>query len=208
MGTASDREVVVFVVKSRASLDTLRLARRITRQPVMKTLLLLTLSLSLLLTPSVSAQRSSTQTQVAADMSKYIGLRHGPSLPAGLKNIGGALVSEVNDSKEYAISKVHKGRIKMLWFDRLTHHDDRGVAYWELKDVLVLPPIPRNQIVVYRGCLLEYQPDNEIAAVVTYEAGVQYFTRVHKAWRANRSTEKFEVIPMKGIKCESEGYGI
>ena len=175
----------------------------------MKASLLFSLLLSLFLIPSVTAQRSSsTQTAVAADVAKYIGLRHGPSLPSGLKTIGGTLVSEVDDKKEYALSEVHKGRIKMLWFDRLTHRDDSGIPYWELKDVLGLPPITKNQILVYCTCFLANQPDKEIVAVVTYKAEVQYFTRVHKAWRANRDTEKFEAMPVKGIKCENDGYGI
>ncbi len=175
----------------------------------MKAPLFFCLTLSLFLTPSGGVQQSSgPQKTVAAEMVKYFGLRHGPTLPKGLKSIGGALVSEVNDSKEYAMSEVHKGTIKMLWFDRLTHRDDSGHPYWELKDVLVLPPMRKNHIIAYRACFLDNQPDNEIAAVVTYVPQAQYFTRVHKAWRANRTTEKFEVIPARGIKCENDGYGV
>ena len=95
----------------------------------------------------------------------------------------------------------------MLWFDRLTHRDDQGIAYCELKDVLVLPVISKRQVLVYAMCLLNNKPDGEIAAVAD-QAGVQYFTRVRKAWRTNRTTEKFEPIPVKGVKCENPGFGL
>ena len=52
------------------------------------------------------------------------------------------------------------------------------------------------------------RPDKEIVAIVDYQRGVEYFTRVRKAWRANRQTEKFEVIPTRGIKCENDGFGL
>lgn len=96
----------------------------------------------------------------------------------------------------------------MLWFDRLTHRDEKGVAYWEVKDVLVLPAIPKTQILVYAMCLLNDQPDGEIAAVADHQPTEQYFKRVRKAWRANRTTEKFEPMPVKGIKCENPAAGL
>jgi hypothetical protein len=96
----------------------------------------------------------------------------------------------------------------MLWFERMTHVDDNGVAYWEVKDVMVLPRLPRKQVLAYYGCLLNNRADNEIAAVLDYEPGVEYFTRARRAWRANRLTGKFEAMPSKGIKCENLGYGM
>ena len=163
-------------------------------------IILFCLLTSLALAP-VAAQRST-------DTAKYIGVRHGPTLPREVKLIGGGLVSAVGDEKEYAMSEVHRGRTKMIWFDRLTHRDEKGVAYWEVKDVLVLPTIPKRQALVYALCLLNNKPDGEIAAIVDNQPHVQYFTRVRKAWRANRTTEKFEVIPVKGVKCENVGYGV
>lgn len=176
-------------------------------------LLTLQITAIILLVSSVcatSSQSISTQKNnppVPAEVAKYIGLRHGPSLPDGLTLIGGALVSEVNDDEAYVLNEVHKGRIKMLWFAGLTHRDG-GAPYSEVKDLLVLPPIRKYQVVVYNTCFLHNRPDKEIVAVVAYHAGVQYFTCVYKAWRANRKTEKFEAIPVKGIKCENEGYGV
>ena len=32
-----------------------------------------------------------------------------------------------------------------------------------------------------------------------------YYGRVRHAWRANRQSEKFQQIPVTGIKCEGQG---
>lgn len=173
----------------------------------MRVILFICLIVSLTLAP-VSAQRAAAPVKQNIDTAKYIGLRHGPTLPAGLKSLGGGLVSAVGDTREYGMAEIHRGTTKMLWFERLTHHDDKGVPYWEVKDVLVLPPVPKKQVLVYALCLLNNQPDGEIAAIADLEPDVQYFSRVRRAWRANRQTEKFEAIPTKGIKCENLGFGL
>ena len=170
----------------------------------MRVILLFLFIVSLALVPA-AAQRVPVKQNT--DTTKYIGLRHGP-LPPGLKSRGGSLVSAVGDAKEYGLAEVHRSTTKMLWFERLTHRDDKGVAYWEVTDVMVLPRITKKQVLVFAFCLLNNQPDGEIVAVADYVEGVQYFTRVRRAWRANRQTEKFEVIPTKGIKCENEGFGL
>ena len=163
------------------------------------------------LLPGAFAQRAPSrkaQDNPAVDSGKYVGLRHGPSLPRGLKGTGGGLISDASDAVEYAVSEVQKGRVKMLWFDRLTHRDDSGKAHWEVKDVLVLPAIPRKQVLVYALCFSGQNRDKEIIAVADYQPGEEYLTRVRRAWRANRKTEKFEEILTEGIRCENVDYGV
>lgn len=139
---------------------------------------------------------------------KYTGHRYGSTQPKGVKYIGGSLISELDDQTEYGIAEVHRGRVKALWFERLIRRDEKGIPYWELKDVLVVPPYPKSQLLSYSFCLMNNLPDKEIVAIVDYQPDAEYFTRVRKAWRANRQTGKFEVIPTKGIKCTNEGAGL
>jgi hypothetical protein len=175
----------------------------------MKVLLLVLLA-GAIIQPSYSvAQRTpDTRNASAVEAAKYVGLRHRSSLPDNLKDEGGALISDINDATEYGIGEIPRGGMRMLWFERLTHRDDSGAAHWEVKDVLVLPRIPRNQILVYSMCFYGEKPDKEIVAIADYRPYVEFFTRVRRAWRANRVTEKFEEIPTKGIKCENAGYGV
>ena len=176
----------------------------------MKKFLLPFLLGALIFTPHAGAQRaSSSGGQVAApiDIARYIGLRHNSTVPANLKDVGGALVSEVGDAREYGLSEIHKGRVRMIWFERLTHRDETGRPNWEVKDVLVLPALRKNQVLVYAMCYSGKQPDKEIVAIADYQ-DAEFLTRLHRAWRANRKTEKFEPISPKGIKCTNEGYGV
>lgn len=83
----------------------------------MRTILLFCVLASLTLTPAAAQRTAPVKQTNATDTAKYIGLRHGPSLPPGLKLLGGGLVSAVGDEKEYGMNEVHRGTIKMLWFD-------------------------------------------------------------------------------------------
>lgn len=157
-------------------------------------------------TPSrAAAQRAGS----AVEASRYIGLRYdGRQLPAGLKWVGGALVSHpYEDAEQYSLSEVHRGRVRMLWFNHMTHRDSAGNPHWEVKDVLVLPRIPRGQLLAYANCYSGKKPDGEIVAFVEY-TDTEFLTRVRRAWRASRAAETFEQIPPRGIKCTNDGFGM
>jgi hypothetical protein len=176
-----------------------------------KLLLLLFLTFFFLFPSRSAGQRTASPDKgdtSAVERTKYVGLRHSASLPYGLKDVGGALVSRLNDAKEYGISEVRRGRVRMLWFEYLTHRDQAGAPYWEVKDVLALPSIRRNQVLVYSLCFSGQKPDSEIVAIADYQPYVEFFTRVRRAWRANRSVERFEEISPRGVKCTNEGYGV
>ncbi len=174
--------------------------------------LLLLLLAFLFLFPSHSLGQRTTSTgkadPSAAERIKYVGLRHGASLPDGLKLVAGGLVSSLEDAKQYAISEVRRGRKGMLWFEYLTHRDQAGSPYWEVRDVLVLPVIRRGQVLAYSSCFSRQKPDPEIVAIVDYQPNVEFFTRARRAWRAKRSVERFEEISPRGIKCTNEGFGM
>ena len=176
-----------------------------------KPLLLLFLTFSILVPLRSGAQLATApgkRDTSAVERTKYVGLRHGASLPNDLKNVGGALVSGLNEAKEYGISEVRRRSIRMLWFEYMTHRDQAGAPYWKVKDVLVLPSIPRKQVLVYALCFSGQKPDSEIVAIADYKRDAEFFTRVRRAWRANRSIERFEEISPRGIKCTNEGYGL
>ena len=171
----------------------------------MRFLLPLLLAFVVLAPSRPAAQQSAS----AAEASRYVGLRHdGRALPAGLKSVGGSLVSHpYEDAEQYGLAEIHRGRVKMLWFDYMTHRDSAGKPYWEVRDVLVLPRIPRGQLLCYANCYSGKKPDGEIVAFAEY-TDTEFLTRVRRAWRASRKTGKFEVIPVKGIKCTNEGHGM
>jgi hypothetical protein len=170
--------------------------------PVSPTLIFL-----LLFTLSLQGQQSSARRDAPRDKSSYLGLRYaGDKLPRGHKWIGGALITNpYSDEKQYGVTEVSKGNVKMMWLDRLTHHDPAGTAHWEIKDVLFLPPIRKNQLLFYVNCSLANEPDAELVVITEAVVRRGYYDLVRHAWRANRKTEKFHPIPVTGIKCEGMG---
>jgi len=51
--------------------------------------------------------------------------------------------------------------------------------------------------------------DPEIFAIVKAKGNPEYYTKIYKAWRANRHTEKFEAANIRKIKrCGNESFGI
>lgn len=152
-------------------------------------------------------QQRPARVDAPNDKSRYLGLRYGGNkLPRGHKWIGGALLSDpYSDEKQYGVTEVSRGAVKMMWLDRLTHHDAAGHAHWEIKDVLFLPVVRKNQLLFYANCFLANKPDPELVVITDSASRGGYYGRVRHAWRANRQTEKFEQVTAAGIKCESQG---
>ena len=162
--------------------------------------------LLLVLFPSQGNQAPAVQKATNSKAS-YLGLRYaGNKLPRGHKWVGGSLLSDpYSNEKQYGVTEVSRGKVKMMWLDRLTHHDAAGTAHWEIRDVLILPPIRKNQLLFYVNCSLANKPDSELVVITDDAVRGGYFSRVRHAWRANRKTEKFQQIPVTGIKCEGIG---
>ncbi len=177
----------------------------------MKLFVVTILLITFVLTPySVGQRAPSAQTSVEIERSKYVGLQIGKSLPRGLKVKDHFLISSksgVDIPMDYGIREVFGGKVKMLWFERVKERDAKSVLQWKVLDVLILPLIKRNQILAHSRCFIgkEYEP--EVFAIIVYE-DKEYFTRVRRAWRANRLKEKFEEIPAKNIRCGNEGWGL
>jgi hypothetical protein len=171
--------------------------------PVIRSVLILVLFFF----PSLQGQKSPTGTIATKDKRPYIGLRYaGNKLPRGHKWIGGALLTDpYSDEKQYGVTEVSKGRVKMMWFDSLTHHAAAGNAHWEIKDVLFLPSMRKNQLLFYVACLRFDKPDPELIVIVDDVIRKGYFTHIRHAWRASRKSEKFEQISVAGIRCEGLG---
>jgi len=147
----------------------------------------------------VSEYPANAPAEVPADevdsekFSRFIGLNT-PPLPAGLSEGFGLII---NDSNDYALSMVLNGESKMLWLEKLTGRDENGAAYWIVVDVLGLPKLDNNAILIPDGCSLNGTPDSEI--IVAARNG-----SILMAWRANTTLDRFEAISTAGIRCDSD----
>ena len=136
--------------------------------------------------------------------SEFIGYRHkgvlyGETLPNGVKDLGGGLLS--NDS--YGVSRFQKGKKFMLWLEKITDRDKKGVPSWEVKDVLTFDNLKKNQAFSFSySSTCRQNGKGNLDLIVMTELSAQKKThKVIRAWRANVRTAKFEKISDKGIVC-------
>jgi len=125
--------------------------------------------------------------------SEYIGLVYPPS-PEGLSK-GFSMM--IWDTDGYGLSLVTDGQSKMLWLEKISRYDENSTPIWEVKDVLVLSVLEAGLTLLPDGCFLNGSPDSEIFVAGRNEVVVL-------AWRADTTSEKFEVIPVDGITCNSD----
>ena len=159
----------------------------------MKTKLFLALLFLILLSTAVFSQKT-----------KYIGYEHkgvvyGETLPNGIKDLGGGLLSDEN----YGVSRFAKGKKNMLWLEKISSRDSKGVPNWEVKDVLTFDGLKKNQefLASYSSPCTQNGRSN-LDLIVRVERSPKKKYKILEAWIADVKKEKFRKISTKGIKCE------
>jgi hypothetical protein len=140
----------------------------------------------------------------SAQKSNYIGYRHkgviyGETLPNGVKDLGGGLLSDEN----YAVSRFTKGKKFMLWLEMIISRDKSGVPSWEVKDVLKFDELKKNQEFLFSyssPCTVSGKTKLDLIVRAELTAKKEY--KVLQAWTANVKKEKFETISIKRIECK------
>ncbi|MGH1394545.1 MAG: hypothetical protein ACRAVC_10995 [Trichormus sp.] len=137
----------------------------------------------------------------------YIGLLY-RDVPTGLKDLGGWVVGNIQEGREYAIAHVKKGNQEMLWFEVLVSRDNKGKPIFQVIDVLYLPKLNKSEQIGHGGsCLQNRVRDPEIVAIAKYQ-DAEYWRQIKKAWRSNRQIGKFEEISPRNIVCQNPGWGV
>lgn len=137
--------------------------------------------------------------------SKYIGYKHkgvvyGETLPNGVKDLGGGLLS----NEDFGVTRFIKDKKFMLWLEKITNRDSKGVPSWEVKDVLDFENLKPNQSFLFSyssGCLQNGR-ENLDMIVMTELLPKKKNYKVLKAWKVNVKKEKFDKISTRGIRCE------
>jgi hypothetical protein len=141
----------------------------------------------------------------AAQQKEFIGYRHkgvlyGETLSNGARDLGGGLLSDEN----YAVSRFSKGAKQMLWLEKITSRDKKGVPSWEVLDVLVINKPKKNQefLFSFSSTCTENGEENLDLIVLAQSQAAEKNYKVLEAWRADLLKEKFAKISVEGIKCE------
>ncbi|MBA3694526.1 MAG: hypothetical protein H0W77_14020 [Acidobacteria bacterium] len=130
---------------------------------------------------------------------KHKGVIYGATLPNGAKDLGGGLLSNEN----YGVSRFSRGKKFMLWLEKITERDARGVPSWEVRDVLSFGKLKKNQEFLFSyssSCLQNGKEKLDLIVQAEFLSKAKTY-KIIQAWRANVKREKFEKISTKGIKC-------
>jgi hypothetical protein len=131
----------------------------------------------------------------------YVGLQY-DSLPAGVKSLGGAILSTPGDARgDFAFDRVATPRGDMIWLDTV---DARTRT---VRAELPIPALAHDERVFISSCDAGGHLDPRVIAIVVTDPNVSRFTKVRQAWRANLRDGRFELIPVSGISCEEPGAG-
>lgn len=80
-----------------------------------------------------------------------------------------------------------------------------------IKDILEIDKstIAKNQRIVDQLCCTDKEDQEIIALVNDAQSNTEFYTKIHKAWRANRTKGKFEPFPASKVtKCFNESFGV
>lgn len=136
---------------------------------------------------------------------EYVGYKHkgviyGETLPNGAKDLGGGLLSNEN----YGVTRFSKGNKYMLWLEKITGRDIKGVPSWEVKDVLHFDGLKKNQVFMFSlssSCMQNGKANADLIVMTEFLPKNKTYN-ILKAWKANAKRERFEKVSTKGIKCE------
>ncbi len=120
----------------------------------------------------------------------------------GYQEQEGSMLNPTSDN--YGISRIAKLGYNILVFERII--PDGIKVRFKLLDTLHIGRLTQRRAVIPVLCDLNKKNDSEIVALVIMDDN-EYFTKVIKAWRANKRTNRFERISTKGISCLNDGYG-
>lgn len=143
----------------------------------------------------------------AAQKKRYVGYQHkgvvsGATLPNGVKDLGGGLLSDEN----YGVSRFAKGKKIMLWLEKITSRNKEGIPSWTVKDVLSFKKLKKNREFLFSyssNCLQNGKENLDLVVMADFRPKKRTY-KVVKAWQANVQREKFEKLSVKGIVCKYE----
>ena len=131
---------------------------------------------------------------------KHKGVVFGETLPNGVKDLGGGLLSDEN----YGVSRFSKGKKYMLWFEKISTRDAKGVPNWEVTDVLTFDELKKNQtfFLSYSSSCQQNGKTNIDLIVMAEFVPKKKSYKIIRAWKANIKNEKFEKTGVKSIICK------
>ena len=139
-----------------------------------------------------------------------------PPYPDGLASSQGSCVTDMHGYEhvcDYGIALVDDadGRPRYIFAKQSLGHDARG-RRWRVLDVIPHPDVAADEYHALGTWRLRGAPDEEpdpaIVAVVGLGGDVEWFDDVRRAWRLDFAQKRLVELPLAGIECANEGYGL
>jgi hypothetical protein len=143
----------------------------------------------------------------AAQKKQFIGYKHkgvvvGETLPNGVKDLGGGLLSNDN----FGVTRFSKGKKHYLWLEKITERDSEGVPSWIVRDVLEFDGLKKNQEFLFSYssfCTTGGKENLDTIVLAEHQPKTKKY-KILKAWKANVKSEKFERLSTRGIQCKAQ----
>ena len=119
------------------------------------------------------------------------------------KDYSGALID--NDYSVGSYSKEEEDNSRLIILKKIHRHND--VVNFSIVDKLLIENIPDNHYIGFGDCRINGKVDREIIVLYEYE-DTEYYTKIKKAWRADRSSKKIIKISTENIDCTNDGWGV
>jgi hypothetical protein len=121
-------------------------------------------------------------------------------LPEGCEIVGGMMINTKNDDLGVSHIKCHDKIYATL--DRLLRRDAKGIPYWEVVDLAVLPSLHKGESVNEIDCTSP--AGGYTVTVATWHNTKEriYADHISYALRLNLATSKFEVLNPNLVKCD------
>ena len=121
-----------------------------------------------------------------------------------IKNESGFLLEKGNFDTDFGIAFSHSHSKTFLLFFKIENTKKIVIDIVKIDK----KELQRNKLTEY--CYSKKGDDSEIIALVKdTNNDTEFYTKIKKAWRANREKGKFEKVNRrKIIKCSNESYGI
>ena len=168
----------------------------------------------------------SYRTRVAASLIALLGTlpaaatdlvgKEVPPYPDGLVSRQGSCVTDTPGYAhvcDYGIALVDDadGRPRYIAAKQALGHDANG-SRWRVLDAIPYPDVAADEYLALGACRLrgtpEGEPDPAMVAVVGFGGDVEWFDDVRRAWRLDFAQKRLVEMPVAGIQCANEGYGL
>jgi hypothetical protein len=137
-----------------------------------------------------------------------------PPYPVGLASAQGACIAQtlrgIARECDFSIGILEDASSvpKALIGGRLAGRDEKGRARWTVTDTVPYPALPEGYFLAIATCEADGKKDETIVAVVRGVEEVEWLADVLWARRFDLDTEKFVELPIRGVRCLNEGWGL